>query len=193
MNYTLYGSQTSPFVRRLRILLNEMPYTFKEINIFDAQDSAELNKVNPINQLPALKDGDNTIWDSRHIFTYLNSIHRFNNMDWNDENMLTAIEGATSAGVSLLMMKRSGINIDEPLMYVVRQKERMESILDYLKPYLKGDGLKNWDFLSISLYCYLDWAVFRGLLKLEHRPECQVFLDKYKNLSIVKNTEIPKA
>lgn len=192
MSYTLYGSQTSPFVRRIRILLENIPYSFKEINIFDAEDTIELTKVNPINQLPALQDGETTIWDSRQIFSYLNNLHRFQNMEWSDENMLTAIEGATSAGVAILMMKRSGINIDEPYMVVVRHKDRMESILDYLTPYIKGDGLKEWNFISVSLYCYLDWAVFRGLLKIDKRPECQAFLDHYKNLPVVKATEIPK-
>lgn len=124
MGYVLYGSKTSPFVRRIRILIDQIPYEFKEINLFEGQDAVDLNNINPINQIPVLLDGENTIWDSRQIFTYLNALHRFQNMDWKDENQLTAIDGALEAGVSLLMMKRSGINIDEQLMYVVRLKDR---------------------------------------------------------------------
>ena len=192
MGYQLYGSKTSPFVRRIRVLLETTPYDFKEMNIFEAQGALELNKINPINQIPVLIDGENTIWDSRQIFNYLNSIHRFQNMDWNDENFLTAIDGAMNAGVSLLLMKRSGIDTDGPFMYVLRQKERMESILDYLKPYLLDKGLKEWNFHTISLYCFLDWAVFREIIKIDHRPECQNFLHHYKHKSILTLTEIPK-
>jgi glutathione S-transferase len=191
MGYVLYGSKTSPFVRRIRILLENIPYDFKEVNIFEGQDAVDLNKINPINQIPVLVDGNNTIWDSRQVFNYLNSLHRFQNMDWKDENLLTAIDGAMNAGVALLLMKRSGINVNEPLMYVQRQKERMESILDFLKPFIMDQGLKNWDFHTISIYCFLDWALFRGMINIEKRPECQAFLEKHKDRKIVTSTAIP--
>ena len=193
MAYILYGSKTSPFVRRIRVLLEETPYELKEMNIYEGQDSVDLNKLNPVNQIPVLVDGANTIWDSRQIFNYLNSLHRFQNMDWQDENLLTAIDGAMNAGVALFLMKRSGININEPFMYVQRQKERIDSVIDYLKPFMSGPGLENWDFHSISLYCFLDWASIRGIITLESRPDCLAFLNHHKNKKILTLTEIPKA
>jgi glutathione S-transferase len=192
MNYVLYGSKTSPFVRRIRVILGNIPYDFKEMNIFEGQDAIDLNKINPINQIPVLTDGDQTIWDSRQIFNYLNSIHRFQNMDWDDENRLTAIDGAMNAGVTLLMLKRSGININEPYLYINRQHERIDSVLDHLKPYFMDQGLKDWNFHTISLYCFLDWALFREIIKIDHRPECQSFLECHKNKNILQNTQIPK-
>jgi glutathione S-transferase len=193
MAYILYGSKTSPFVRRIRVLLENITYEFKEMNIYEGQDSVDLNKLNPVNQIPVLVDGANTIWDSRQIFNYLNSLHRFQNMDWQDENLLTAIDGAMNAGVALFLMKRSGININEPLMYVQRQKERIDSVLDYLKTFISSNGLENWDFHSVSLYCFLDWANIRGIISLENRPDCQDFLNHHKNKNILNLTEIPKA
>lgn len=192
MSYVIYGSKTSPFVRRIRVLLEHTSHDFKEVNIFEGQDAIELNKLNPVNQIPVLVDGENTIWDSRVIFNYLNSIHRFQNMDWQDENILTAIDGALSSGVSLLLMKRSGIPISEPLMYVNRQKERIESVLNYLSSYIQGDGLKEWNFHTISIYCFLDWALFREIISLEHRPECRTFLETHKTKQILIQTQIPK-
>jgi glutathione S-transferase len=192
MAYILYGSKTSPFVRRIRVLLEKTPYELKEMNIYEGQDSVDLNKLNPVNQIPVLIDGANTIWDSRQIFNYLNSLHRFQNMDWQDENLLTAIDGAMNAGVALFLMKRSGINIHEPFMYVQRQKERIDSVLDYLKPFMSGQGLENWDFHCISLYCFIDWASIRGIITLETRPDCQAFLNNHKNKNIISLTEIPK-
>ncbi len=192
MNYQLYGSKTSPFVRRIRILLENIPYEFKEMNIFEGQDAIDLNKLNPINQIPVLVDGDKKIWDSRQIFNYLNSLHRFQNMDWDDENNLTAIDGSMNAGVTLLMLKRSGININEPYLFINRQRERIDSVLDFLRPYLKDQALKEWNFHTISLYCFLDWALFREIISLEHRPECVDFLEHYKNKKIIELTQIPK-
>ena len=192
MNYILLGSLTSPFVRRIRMLMENIPYEFKDMKIFEAQDALELNKINPINQIPVLMDSDLKIWDSRQIFNYLNLIHKLHNMSWEDENTLTAIDGALNAGVSLLMMNRSGIELDDSVMYIRRQKERNESILDYLKPYLKTDALKEWNFLTMSLYSFLDWALYRNLINIEARPECLAFLDAHAERAIVKLTQIPK-
>ena len=193
MGYVLYGSKTSPFVRRIRILMDQISHEFKELSIFEEQDASLLKMINPVNQIPVLVDRENTIWDSRVIFNYLNSIHRFQNMDWKDENQLTAIDGALNSGVSLLLMKRSGINISDSLMYVNRQKERIESILDYLKPYIEDEGLQEWNFHSISLYSFLDWANFREIISIENRPECRSFLEQHKTKPSIINTEIPKA
>ena len=191
MSYILYGSQTSPFVRRIRILMNGLNYQFKEMNIF-GDDADELNRINPINQIPVLVDGEATIWDSRQIFNYLNAFHRFQNMDWEDENRLTAIDGAMNSAVSLLLMQRSGINTSEPIMYAQRQKERIESILDYLNPYIKDQALNEWNFHTISLYCFLDWGQFRNLFELKNRPDCLKLLEMYADKEIIKTTAIPK-
>lgn len=192
MTYTLYGSQTSPFVRRIRMILENQPYEFKEVNIFDSEEGIKFNKINPINQLPVLTDGDQVIWDSRQIFNYLNLNHKLFNLDWNDENLLTAIEGAMNSSINLMMMKRSGMNIEEQFMFINRQKERVESVLDYLKPHIENRFLKEWDFHAMTLYCFLDWAIFRNMIDISKRPECQKFLDAHAERPIVKSTSIPK-
>lgn len=192
MGYILLGSKTSPFVRRIRMLMEHVPYELKELNIYETEDSLELNKVNPVNQIPVLLDGEQKIWDSRQIFNYVNLMHKLHNMNWDDENNLTAIEGAMNSGVTLLLMKRSGMNITEPFMYVNRQKERIDSVLTYMKTYMENEGLKEWNFITMSLYSFLDWARFREIINISDRPECQKFLETHKDRMIVKETEIPK-
>ncbi len=192
MSYTLIGSQTSPFVRRLRILMENIPFEFKELNIFETEDAITLNKINPINQVPVLLDGDQKIWDSRQIFNYLVTKHKLTQLNLDQQNTLTAIESAMNSGVALLLMKRSGMNIDEPFMYINRQKERIDSVLDYLKPYIQNEGLSDWNFITITLYCFLDWGTFRGILNLDNRPECKLLLTTHSNRTIVQKTQIPK-
>lgn len=192
MAYTLYGSQTSPFVRRLRILLQDIPCTFEELNIFEASDAVLLNKINPLNRVPVLRHDEKTIWDSRQIFQYLNDIHQFETLNWEDENLLTGIEGAMDSGIALLLMKRSGMNIEENFMYIARQKDRIESVLDYLKPWLSDRALTEWNFASMTTYAFLDWALFRNIINIENRPECRKFLDTHSNRPAVIATNIPK-
>lgn len=192
MSYTLLGSLTSPFVRRIRLLMESLPYELKELNIYETDDGLALNKINPVNQIPVLLDGETKIWDSRQIFNYLNQKHQLQSMNWEDENTLTAIDGAMAAGVNLFLMKRSGMSITEPYMFINRQKERMDSILTYLSPYMKDKGLKEWNFISMSLYCFLDWASFRGIIDIGGREECHSFLAAHSDKEVVKETEIPR-
>ena len=192
MAYTLFGSQTSPFVRRLRMLMHNLPFEFKEMNIFETQDAVLLNKINPLNQVPVLQHDDKTIWDSRQIFQYLNQIHKFEELDWKEENLLTGIEGAMDSGIALLLMKRSGMNVDENYMFINRQKERIDSVLEYLSPYLKDKALTDWNFATMTLYAFLDWALFRNIINIEKRPEVINFLEIHSQRPAVLASAIPK-
>lgn len=192
MDYVLIGSKTSPFVRRIRMLMENIPHELKELNIYEPEGAINLNKVNPVNQIPVLLAGETKIWDSRQIFNYLNLIHKLHNMDWEDENTLTAIDGAMSSAISLFMLKRSGADINEDLLFINRQKDRIESVLDYLKPYVTDQGLKEWNFITMSIYAFLDWGLFREMINLDQRPEYQQFLKAHAERPAVKATEIPR-
>lgn len=188
MSYTLYGSKPSHFVRRIRLLMEKIPYQFSEMDIFDTEDSIRLNKLNPVNQVPVLVDGEQPIWDSRQIFYYLNNKHNLMKLTLEDENTLTAIEGAMSAGVTLTMLKRSGLNINEPTLIVNRQKERIESVMNFMKPYMMGPGLREWNFITMSLYSLIDWATFREVANFDHRPEVAKFIAAHADKEVVKQT-----
>lgn len=192
MNYTLLGSKTSPFVRRIRMLMENVPYEFKELNIFETKDAITLSKINPVNQIPVLIDGETPIWDSRQIFNYLNQKHSLFEMNWDKENTLTAIEGGMNSGVALLLLKRSGINIEENYMFTQRQKERIESVIRYVTPLMKEETQTCWDFITMSLYCFLDWARFREIYPVENCPEVISFLNNQSHREIVQKTQIPK-
>jgi glutathione S-transferase len=191
MSYALFGSKTSPFVRRVRMLLEGIPYELKELNPYDGQDAVVLNKINPINQIPVFTHNEITLWDSRQIFNYLNNIHHFQKMQWQDENLLTAIEGMMNAGIALMQLKRSGISLEADYMFVNRSKERVESILEYLKPFMTGEGLQAWNFHSMSIYCFIEWAVFREIISIENRPVCQKFIQAHQARPVVSLTQIP--
>lgn len=191
MTYTLYGSKTSPFVRKIRMLMENIPYELKEVDIYSPEGAKILNGINPINQVPALVDGDQKIWDSRQIFNYICFKHELPKLTWDEENILTAIDSAANSGVAIVLMRRSGMT--EDLMYTRRQHERISSVLDYLKPYILDSALREWNFNTMSLYCFLDWAIFRGAISIEDRPECQKFLDAHAERQIVKETQISKA
>lgn len=189
MKYIIYGTTTSPFVRRIRLLLGEIPHELKEMNPHDEQEYIELNKINPLNQIPVLKDGDKVIWDSRQIFNYLNSIHKFQEMSLDDENTLTVIDGMMSAGVTLMQLRRSGLAADSDFQLNVRSRARMESSLNYLKTFLSSEKSSQWNFHTISLISFLEWAIFRDILSIKDYPECGSFLAQHSSNKLVQQTK----
>ncbi len=68
----LIGSTTSPYVRRIRILLDEEPYEFVNLNIY-GEGRDELRRNNPTLKIPVLEDGGQEIYDSRIIARYISA------------------------------------------------------------------------------------------------------------------------
>lgn len=192
MSYSLYGSQTSLFVRRIRMVMENIPFEFKEINIFDKEGAQELNKINPLNKIPVLKDGETVVWDSRQIFNYLNHKHKLYDLSTHEENLLTAIEGAMEAGVNLLLLRRSEIDISSDKMFIKRQHERIKSVLDYIQKDLNSPTFKKWNFVSMTLYAFIDWAIFREVIKAHEWEDYVNFLKNHSHEKATKLTEIPR-
>ena len=94
----LYGSHTSPFVRKLRLLLWEnKDLEFIAINYLEENDGKLLKDINPLNQIPLLIDGEQKVYDSRIIFNYLTNKMKLPALNIEDENRLSAIDTAMSS------------------------------------------------------------------------------------------------
>jgi glutathione S-transferase len=194
MNYTLVGSLTSPYVRKIRLLLHGTPYELKVVNYLEEAGNEYLKSINPVNKLPVLIDGDKTILDSRIIYYYLAKKNKWPELTVDEENRLTAIDGAMDTSISLFMYRRGGLDLNGGNTHVERQKERIPHILNFLTPWVKTLDEKNpahWNFLTMSLYSYLYWADFREIYSLENHPDLKIFLEKFKNAPGVAETTIP--
>jgi glutathione S-transferase len=189
MSYTLIGSLTSPYVRKLRLCFyKKISYELKTINYLEEHDSNYLKQINPINKIPILLDHDTPIFDSRVIYNYISEKHNWTPLTISEENILSAIDGLLDTSINLFTLKRGGLDLDGPNTYIARQKERIPLILHYLTPW--AQRTTDWNFLSMSLYSYLDWASFREIIDIKAYPEMQQFLDKFKNASGVEETKI---
>ncbi|XP_034256242.1 glutathione S-transferase 1-like [Thrips palmi] len=74
MVVTLYGSETSPPVRGVRMACKALgiEYDFKKVNVFAGDlQKPEYLKINPHHTIPTLVDGDFILWESHAIVTYL--------------------------------------------------------------------------------------------------------------------------
>lgn len=192
MSYTLYGSKTSPYVRRIRLFLNNVTHIFSEINYLDEEQNLKLKKINPIMKIPVLVDNQMPIFESRIIHRYLASHWGEKALSWEQENHISMMDGALDSFINLFLLRKSGINIDDPkFFYLVRQKERALEILSQLEKLCSEKKFNNWDYVSHSLYSFLDWADFRQFLPL-NEPAYQ-HLKEWRNAQNerpqVKNTD----
>lgn len=167
----LIGSSTSPYVRRIRLLLVEagQDYVFSDLNIYGA-DREALKRRNPALKIPVLLDEEQTIFDSRVIFRYLQ--HRLNlpALSWEQENLLTLIDAVNDSWVTLLLARRSGVDVDGDLTFFNLQHERIATTLPVLETHAREGAFAAWTYPSICLYCLLDWGLFRELLDMSDYP-----------------------
>lgn len=159
----LYGSTTSPFVRRIRLYLGDKPYEFVNLDIFSEEGRASLTTKNPAQKIPALLDGTTYIYDSRVIYRYLSSKYDDKPITWAEENLLTLIDAVNDSLVSLLINERSGFDTKQDALFFNLQHERVESVLAVLNEDVYKGGFTAWSYPSICLYCLLDWIEFRQL------------------------------
>lgn len=101
MALTLIGSYTSPYVRKLRLLLHgDNNVVFKSVNYLEEEGNKYLKSINPFNQLPMLLDGDQPVYDSRIIYNYLAKKKNLSPLTISEENTLSP-SMVFAAGVNL--------------------------------------------------------------------------------------------
>jgi glutathione S-transferase len=71
---TLYGISASPYVRKVRVALEEKGIAYEHDPVIPMNVSAEYKKISPLGKVPAYKDGDHAIADSSVIIAYLEKV-----------------------------------------------------------------------------------------------------------------------
>lgn len=166
----LLGSPTSPYVRRIRLLLGDTPYEFTILDIY-GPDRDVLRAHNPALKVPMLIDDDFGVYDSRVIARYLAAKLGLEPLSWAQENQLTLIDAVNDSGVTLALSKRSGIDLDQDAMFHDLQRERIRLSIDALSAQAAEGAFDSWHYPSICLYCMVDWMELRGLFDFtEHQP-----------------------
>lgn len=176
----LYGSTTSPYVRRLRIWLANSEHEFINLQIFAEQDRQVLVERNPTLKIPMLEDEDEVIFDSRVIFRYLSDKFAFPSLSWEQENHLTLIDAANDSLVQMFLLQRSEFDTSEDRMYFKLQRERVDATLHHLNDLAQSGYFSDWNYPSICLYCLVDWVEFRHLHDLTHMPALRDFVANNK-------------
>lgn len=203
---TLFGHDTSPYVRRIRVLLAELGVPFqRDARSWNVPD-AEVLRINPMLRVPALVDTASgkaqPVLDSRLIANYLYDRYQpgaatlsaggalplqrtlFSTAErWNDENALSIIDAAADSLINVFLLDLDGIP-REKAPYLQRQMERAGRCLSWLDERLAGRETFHpgaFGFLDIGLTCHLDWMIFRDRYPVSQHPNLMAFLERHKD------------
>lgn len=187
----LYGSDTSPFARRIRMFAHyhqlDLPYTCLDIFAEDGRNT--LVQHNPTRKIPFLTHDDLTIADSGLIMRYLTEHQRLPEMTWWQANQLVQVDACNDSLVELLICHRSGLDTSEDRLFFNLQYERIAALLSYLNEQCVKEAFLESSYLKISLYCLLDWILFRDLYNLQDFAALVAFHQVQSNLPGVAQTD----
>jgi glutathione S-transferase len=167
----LYGTTTSPFVRRVRIVAAEVGEPVDRIDTATDAGQAKLREVSSIRKVPvAVLDGL-TLFDSRAIIDWLAQHRGWNEPErdrWRTSNLVNAIDTALDSIVQVFYLKRDGVLRDESPVegtaFATRQLERTDAIFGWLASQLQPDKKSfsgGFGLAEMSVICSLDWMDFR--------------------------------
>lgn len=71
MTLKVYGAALSPFVRKVRVFLDEKGVDYDTVHIDPNDPPPDYRAVNPLMRIPAIADGDRVLADSAVICAYL--------------------------------------------------------------------------------------------------------------------------
>jgi glutathione S-transferase len=191
----LLGTTTSPYTRKIRILLAAAKLPFTLVDTREDEGSGLMVRLGPIGKVPVLLmgEGDNAeaVPDSGLIAQRLWADHGpvllgagflLDPTAWQDRALQTVVEGGLDAAINRFYLKRDGF---ADTGYVARQRDRVEHILKWL-----GDKVtfgRPCTATMLSLACGLDWMVFRKVADLP--PGLVAFREAWMKSGIGAGTE----
>lgn len=176
----LYGTITSPFVRRVRVIAEEVGCAVEMVNTATEEGMAQLKEVSPIRKVPVAVIEGRTIFDSHVIGEWLLTTKGYGTLAppvdrWREKNLVNSIDSAIDSAIQCFYLKRDGIPA-EGSVFVKRQMERVAAIFEWLSGELAADGRSfgggaGFGVAELSLICALDWMDFRKAYPTETAPK----------------------
>jgi glutathione S-transferase len=176
----LMYSQGSPFARGIRVILNELALPYQGAEPEAAPTPDQLGTATPTMQVPTLRDGDLTLWDSATIAEYLLATYRTRPATapplasvvwrsdhlWRDKQLFSTIQTFGTAATTISQLTWSGVRVDGN-SHLRRCADRMNHILGWLEgKFTSGQSGLLPDCLSVQdifLVCHIRFVQARPL------------------------------
>ncbi len=167
-NMELFGTPTSPYVRRVRITALEFDLPIEMIDTRGPREQEMLRSLNPLWRVPAARFGDEVVFDSAAIINRILE-DSGNHMEtapgkpyWEASNYLHAIDGALNSAINSFYLKKDGVD-PKTIDYLAKQDARVGNTMAYLNDVLHTEDLACTcpSTAAVALFTTLDWMVFR--------------------------------
>lgn len=186
----LFGSFTSPYVRRVRIVAAELDRKVEFVDVFQPEGLAELRATTPIWKVPVARFGDEVVFDSHAIVARLRReagdhdaalFQPFDASETSENNLVLAVDGALDALINAFYLRREGVDASTP--YLVKQHDRARACLEWLSTrlpdrHVRDVGDARLDWIEVTLATALAWMRFRDAYPVSDHPELVAILDR---------------
>jgi len=193
----LFGTTTSPYVRRVRIVADELGVPYELVNTATEDGQRALRASSPLWKVPSAEliadDGAvEPLFDSHPITEVL--LHRhgpapltaFDFFDPTSRNVLSAIDGVVDALINVFVLARDGIKPpDAP--YLKKQQDRAAASLAWLEQ-RAGELPTDFGLLPVALVTTIDWIRFRNTAPLDDYPALCAASDRWRDRPSVAQT-----
>jgi glutathione S-transferase len=176
----LYGTVTSPYVRRIRVLGSEIAEPIEMVDTTTPEGQRELRARSPLGLVPIAEIDGRVVLDSRVIVSALLRARGRGPLraeEADDETLLTVADGALDSLINVFyLVNRDGA--DPALPYLARQRERAEEALRWLGARLHGPSFSATGGLGVpelALTTALGWMRFRKVLDVDAAPALAAF------------------
>lgn len=167
----LIGTATSPYTRKVRVVLAEKRMECEFVVDAPNTDNSSVTQYNPLGKIPVLVlDDGSTLFDSRVIVEYLDSASPGNRLIPEEKRPRTQTrrwealaDGCTDAAVAMVVEKRRPEAQQSP-EWIARQQGKVDRALQMMADDLAAKAWCTGDFFTladIAVGCCLGWLELR--------------------------------
>ena len=180
----LFGTVTSPYVRRVRIVAHELGLDCELIDTSTDDGQAELRRRSPIWKVPTAELDGQLVFDSGVICAELVGRHGGRGLSaigsLEDRNAVTVVDGALDSLINCFYLGRDGVEA-ESVGYLQKQRERAASALAWLDGRIVDGWLsagRQFGLAEVALGTAAAWMRFRGTYPIERHPGVVACLER---------------
>jgi glutathione S-transferase len=171
----LFGTTTSPYVRRVRVVALELGLPVTWVDTATEAGQAALRTCSPLWKVPVVELDGRAIFDSRVITEHLVRTHgpgplpALDEGDVDARNAITVIDGALDALINAFYLQRDGVTRDQA-SYVAKQHDRAAAALGWVEARVDDVWLtraRAFGLAELALVTALEWMQFRGTYPVE--------------------------
>jgi glutathione S-transferase len=196
---TLYGTTTSPYSRKARILARASALDLTFVDTRTEAGAAALARVAPLGKVPVVEVTGRkplVLPDSGLIAAWLWSERAASlraagfasaegDAAWPERALVVVVEGALDAAINRFYLLKDKLP-DQG--YVTRQRDRVATTLDWLEARMPAFA-RPVSPAALSLGCALDWMVLRAVVELPRFPKLAAFRDAWAASGVGDGTE----